>query len=112
MIKACQLCGDEFDVNSLQKRRVGGKITHCPDCSEEDAVKYLGLQAADGKASQVTILSFSSSRDREQYSGFWKNNSGYHKGKSCQLGTHLSTTPNVQFKTVVGFVATNHKGKQ
>lgn len=110
-MKTCVVCGDEFDPNSVAKRRVGGLVNQCPDCSEEVAVRYLGLQSADGKSSQATILAFNSQTDREKYSSFWKNNSGYHKGKSCQLGTHLSTTPNVKFKTVSAFNASNHKGR-
>lgn len=86
-------------------------MNECPNCSEETAVKYLGLQSADGKQSQATILKFSSDKDREIYLAFWQNNSGLHKGKSCQLGGHLSTTPAVKFEIVKDFIATNHKGK-
>lgn len=110
-IITCSICGFDFDLFSPEKRRVGGKAIHCEDCSEEVAVKYAGVQSADGKASQATILKFSSSKDRDSYISFWQNNSGLHKGKSCQLGSHLSTTPGVQFETVVGFNPTNHKGK-
>jgi hypothetical protein len=101
----------EFDTASPLKRKVGGKINQCPDCSEECAVKYAGVQAADGKQAQATILKFSSVRDKERYLRFWKNNSGFNKGKSCQLGSHLSTTPDIKFETVVDFSPTNHKGK-
>lgn len=59
----------------------------------------------------VTILSFSSKEDREKYLSFWQNNSGLHKGKSCQLGSHLSTTPKVKFRILQAPTATNHKGK-
>jgi NAD-dependent SIR2 family protein deacetylase len=112
MIKNCVSCGDEFNPNSTEKRRVGGRITECPDCSEETTVKYIGLQSADGKQSQATILQFGNEQDKNRYLDFWKNNSGYHKGKSgSQIGRHLSTTPNIKFKTVVSFNPTNHKGK-
>ena len=111
MIRVCNECGEEFDTNSPEKRKAGGLITHCEDCSVESATKYVGLQAADGKQSQATILKFENEADKEQYIRFWKNNTGYNKGKSCQLGTHLSTTPNIKFTTVVAHKPTNHKGK-
>jgi len=110
-IRNCIECGDDFDLNSPAKRRVGGLISHCPDCSNETTVMYAGVQAADGKQSQATILRFSSEQDKQAYIAFWKNNSGYHKSKSCQLGSHLSTTPGIQFETVKAFSPTNHKGK-
>jgi hypothetical protein len=110
-IITCTECEIEFDIHSPEKRRVGGRVNQCPDCSEETAVKYIGLQSADGKQSQATILKFSSDKDRQAYLEFWQNNSGLHKGKSCQLGGHLSTTPAVNFETVTGFSPTNHKGK-
>ena len=111
MNRVCIICGDEFDPNSAEKRKAGGHINRCEFCSVETAVKYAGVQAADGKQSQATILKFDSETDKSNYISFWKNNSGYNKGKSCQLGNHLSTTPNIKFETVVDFTPTNHKGK-
>lgn len=111
MIRSCKVCNAQYDDASPEKREAGGLITTCPDCSEETTVKYVGLQAADGKQSQVTIMQFGNESDKRAYMKFWQNNSGYNKGKSCQLGTHLSTTPGVSFKTVSGFNPTNHKGK-
>jgi hypothetical protein len=111
MLRECAVCDSLFDPRSPAKLRAGGRINTCPDCSEESAVRYLGLQAGDGKQAGITVLSFGSASDRQQYADFWKNNSGIHKGKSCQLGTHLSTTPNVSFRTVTQSGATNHKGK-
>lgn len=107
----CRDCGFEFDLHSPEKRKVGGLMTSCPDCSEENTVKYAGVQAADGKQSQATILRFESEQDKSKYISFWQNNSGLFRGKNCQLGSHLSTTPKVNFKTVTGFNPTNHKGK-
>ena len=111
MIKICIICESEFDLNSAAKKIAGGKINTCPDCSDEIEIKYAGVQAADGKQSQATILRFQSEKDKRNYIRFWKNNSGYNKGKSCQLGAHLSTTPDIKFETVVNFTPTNHKGK-
>lgn len=107
----CASCEEEFDPNSPNKKKAGGLRTHCPDCSRETAVKYAGVQAADGKQSQATILRFESEKDKQNYIRFWKNNSGFNKGKSCQLGNHLSTTPNIKFETIVAHIPTNHKGK-
>lgn len=111
LVKTCIHCEDEFDLHSAAKQRVGGKANECPDCSEENTVKYAGVQASDGKQVQATILKFSSENDKDRYLAFWKNNSGYNKGKSCQLGNHLSTTPNIKFETIQGHIPTNHKGK-
>lgn len=111
MLRNCIECDSKFDPNSPAKRRAGGRVNTCPDCSEEPVVRYLGLQAGDGKQAGVTILSFDSMADREKYADFWKNNSGLHKGKSCQLGSHTSTTPGVSFRTVTQSTATNHKGR-
>jgi hypothetical protein len=111
MVKVCIVCDQEFDTDSPEKRSAGGLITHCPDCSEETEIKYVGLQSADGKQAQATILKFENEEEKERYVRFWQNNSGLHKGKSCQLGNHLSTTPKVKFSMVSGFTPTNHKGK-
>jgi len=108
----CKCCGDNFDLHSPAKQEAGGLINLCPDCSEETATKYAGLQSADGKQAQATILKFESEKDKKSYLEFWQNNSGLHKGKSCQLGNHLSTTPGIKFKTITGFNPSNHKGKQ
>lgn len=110
-IKVCTECGDEFDLLSPQKRKAGGLSTTCPDCSEEKEIKYVGLQAADGKQNQATILKFSSEADKKKYVEFWQNNSGLHRSKNCQLGSHLSTDPGIKFETVSNFKPTNHKGK-
>lgn len=107
----CVVCGDNFDLHSTAKRRVGGKRSECPSCAVETTVKYAGVQAADGKQSQATILKFTSEQDKSSYIAFWQNNSGYHKSKSCQLGNHLSTTPSIKFETITAFIPTNHKGK-
>lgn len=110
-ILLCIQCYEEFNLDSEEKRKAGGRINECPDCASEPVVKYAGVQAADGKQAQATILKFENKEDKSKYLDFWKNNSGLHKGKSCQLGRHLSTTPKVNFKTITCFVPTNHKGK-
>jgi len=110
-MQICIHCGDEFDLRSLAKRQAGGRINECPECSQENTIKYAGVQAADGKQAQATILKFESEGDKQAYLAFWQNNSGLHKGKSCQLGNHLSTTPSVKFQTITAFNPTNHKGK-
>lgn len=111
MIKICIECDEEFDLNSQAKKLAGGKVWNCPSCSEETAVKYAGVQAADGKQSQATILKFQSESDKKRYIAFWQNNSGYNRGKNVQLGAHLSTDPGIKFDTIVNFTPTNHKGK-
>jgi hypothetical protein len=110
-MRICAACEEEFDPNSSAKRKAGGLIIHCPECSSEPTIKYAGLQAADGKQNQATIIKFESESDKEAYIRFWKNNSGFNKGKSCQIGNHLSTTPGIKFTTIVSHKPTNHKGK-
>lgn len=107
----CVHCEEEFDPKSLQKKKSGGKINECPDCSEESCIPYAGVASADGKLGQISILKFASKADRENYIRFWRNNSGINKSKNCQLGNHLSTTPSISFQTVQSFKPTNHKGK-
>lgn len=111
MLRECVHCGSKFDPRSPAKARAGGRINECPDCSDEPAVRYLGLAAGDGKQASITVLAFGSTADRERYSDFYRNNAGYHRGKSCQLGSHLSTDPGVKFRTVTQATATNHKGR-
>lgn len=111
MIKECHECGTKFDPRSPAKLRAGGKINTCPDCSLETTVKYLGLSNGDGKQASITVLAFNSVSDRSRYADFWRNNSGINKGKSCQLGSHLSTDPGIHFRTVSQSSPTNHKGK-
>jgi len=111
MERSCVNCGVEFDTNSHAKRRAGGLITCCPDCSVEDTPRYLGVQSGDGKASGVTILKFDSAADREEYRQVWWVNSGMMVGKSCQLGFQ-KRTPNVKFTKVhESGLGMNHKGK-
>lgn len=111
-IIACAECGFDFDLHSPEKRRAGGKINNCPDCAEETAIKYAGVAAGEGKAANISILKFNNAADRSNYLSFWQANSGLHKGKSCQLGRGLKSTPRISFETKATFVANpNHKGK-
>lgn len=115
-IKTCIHCSSEFNINSPDKIRVGGKINECPDCVEElgteTAVRYLGVCMGEGKQGGVQILSFEDERSRSAYLKSWRNNSGQNKGKSCQLGSHLSSTEGIKFKKMGETPAnSNHKGK-
>ncbi len=116
MIKECVHCEIDFDTSSFAKKKAGGKINECADCVEElqteTAVKYLGLQAGDGKSNALSIVAFESSEDRDNYSKAWKAVTGYHKGKSCHLSgsqTNIGGRP----MRHVGYVGGNgnHKGK-
>jgi hypothetical protein len=113
MKKICIYCDDEFDVFSPEKVRIGGKINECPFCVEDRGPpKYLGVAAGNGKMSDITILKFKTVSDREAYSKAWKNNSGFNKGKSCQLGNHLTSMSGMKFEVVAENKANdNHKGK-
>ena len=108
--RQCVVCGVDFDPCSPAKRKAGGLITHCPDCSDESTPRYLGLQSADGKSAGVTILKFDSEREREEYRQMWWVNSGMMVGKQCQLGLQ-KRTPNVRFTKVhEAGLGMNHKG--
>ena len=111
MIRDCVHCEFPFDTNSPAKKRAGGRINECVDCTGEDVPRYLGVASGDGKMASITILSFGNINEREQYKSFWANNSGLHRGKSCQLGSHTSTDPGIKFRTVTQTAAMNHKGK-
>lgn len=110
-MRDCDTCGKTYDPRGPAKRRAGGKINHCADCSEETHVPYLGLTSGDGKQAGVTILKFENHADRESYREAWWVNSGMMVGKSCQLGIQKRSS-NARFQTVVQSKATNHKGKE
>ncbi len=111
-LRDCQECNRPFDPRSPAKKKVGGKIFHCPDCSEEVTVKVLGVQASAGKMAGVEILRFESQEDREQYKRYWAIASGLKNSKSCQLN-NKQTVPGVGFKKVhENHANPNHKGKQ
>lgn len=117
MIKTCKHCEIEFNVNSRQKRLVGGYINECADCVEErggdqSPPRYLGVTSGNGKMCDVTILKFDDHKSRAAFKKAWRNNSGQNLGKECQLGEHISSTAGLKF----GIVSENrgndnHKGK-
>lgn len=112
MIRYCTECESQFNTQSKAKRSVGGLANHCPDCSDEETVRYAGVAAGEGKMSSVQILKFQNTSDREQYLEYWKVNSGLYKGKSCQIGMGLKKTPAIKFSTRATFTGNeNHKGK-
>lgn len=116
MIKICIHCADDFDATSRQKRIAGGKINECPECVEtlgtETTVAYLGVCMGEGKQGGVQILAFEDDSSRSAYLKGWRNNSGQNKGKSCQLGGHLSSTGGIRFKKKGETPAnSNHKGR-
>jgi NAD-dependent SIR2 family protein deacetylase len=111
MIRECIHCEGTFDTDSPAKKRAGGRINECPECTGEDVPRYLGVASGDGKMASISILAFNNKADREQYKAFWQNNSGLHKGKECQLGSHTSVNPGINFRTVTQSGAMNHKGR-
>jgi hypothetical protein len=109
----CSECAVQFDLDSTAKRTAGGKRNHCPDCAEEDAVKYAGVASGDGKMASVSILKFQSPEDRKGFIKFWRAASGVNVGKSCQLSNSTpAMTSGARFTRVAEFVGnSNHKGK-
>lgn len=116
-IRICKNCEESFNLLSNEKIRVGGYANVCPDCTEEEGgdlspPRYLGMQSGDGKMSNVTILKFKNDQARAAYAKAWKNNSGFNKGKSCQLGNHLTSMSGMEVEVVAENRANaNHKGK-
>ena len=116
-IKCCKHCGDTFNTNSQEKIRAGGFINECPQCvddrgGDDSEPKFLGVLAGDGKMSDITILKFKDEASRDLYSRSWRNNAGYNKGKSCQLGAHLTSMNGMKFEQVAEHRGNgNHKGK-
>jgi hypothetical protein len=111
MSRICVECGADFDPRSPAKRRAGGLSTHCPECSDETSVRYLGISAGEGKQASVQVLKFSSESDRERYQRYWKASSGLNTGKNCQLG-YRANELNISFETRATFTGnSNHKGK-
>ncbi len=111
MNKVCVECDALFDPQSREKRRAGGLSIHCPDCSYDDTVRYLGISAGEGKQASVQVLKFDSEGDREQYKRYWAASSGLNTGKQCQM-QFRAKEPAVKFKTKATFTGNvNHKGK-
>ncbi len=111
MVRECESCGGEYDDKSPEKREAGGLIIHCPDCSDETAVPYLGVNNASGKMQGVEILAFETMSDRTKYLGAWHKNVGQNKGKSSPLGNAGGLT-GIKFRKVASFGGNpNHKGK-
>ena len=112
MIRECAECGDSYDTESQAKKRKGGLFVHCPECSEETAVRHAGVQAADGKQAGLLIHSFPNQEARESFLGYWQAASGLKTGKNCQLGRGQPTSQKWEFKKVSEHgVGMNHKGK-
>jgi hypothetical protein len=96
----------------LEKKKAGERLMNVLIVPKKPIFPILAAQSADAKASGVTILSFGNNQDRDNFASYWHNNSGMNKGKSCQLGTHLSTTPKASFKKIYeAGLGMNHKGK-
>ncbi|NIN67216.1 MAG: hypothetical protein GTO63_21455 [Anaerolineae bacterium] len=110
-MRECSECGADFDPRAPAKRRAGGLITHCADCSEETAVRVVGLTAGDGKQAAISIVALDTEQDRRAFLSYWQRASGLHRGKSCQMHQPGMTAPAVRFRTVATDSARNHKGK-
>ena len=116
-LMTCKWCEYSFDLHSQEKKNAEGYANECPDCVDErggdqSAPRYLGVAAGNGKMSDITILQFESEEQREMYAKAHRNNSGYNKGKSCQLGGHLTSMSGMKFQKVAeNFANDNHKGK-
>jgi hypothetical protein len=114
--QVCRHCGDYFDSSDPEKQAVGGYINECVDCIRKNGgsgpPRYLAVAAGNGKMSDITILEFADDAAREGYHGMWQANTGYFKGKSCQLGRGLTSTSGYSFNVKGEFRGNdNHKGR-
>jgi NAD-dependent SIR2 family protein deacetylase len=110
-LRSCESCGAEFDSDSTEKRRAGGKIIHCPDCSTETATKYLGAPISGGKVHGIEVMAFESAEQREAYRVWRMANNGMFRGKVCQLGGNTAP-PAGKYRVITSSdVNDNHKGK-
>lgn len=107
----CVECGQEFNQNSPEKRRAGGLVTHCPECSEETTTRHAGVMSGDGKQAAVQVLAFERPEDRNQFLNFWAASTGLHTGKNCQI-SRLPSPQALHFRKLAEFGGNpNHKGK-
>jgi hypothetical protein len=110
-MKTCHSCGEDFDLNSPEKRRAGGLAIHCAECSEESVVRHAGVQSGDGKQAGVTVLAFRKPEDRSNFLNYWHAATGLHTGKNCQMGK-LPNSREFHFRKVTEHgIGMNHKGK-
>lgn len=110
-LKVCVICEANFDLSSSEKKRAGGKSTHCPDCSEETAVKHLGVGDGCGKQTAVQVLSFQSEKDKQEFNSYWRAATGMYNGKACHFA-YLPKPITMKFKKVTEHGGNvNHKGK-
>lgn len=114
--RICRHCAEEFDTTDPQLAKLRGYIDECGDClrvrGPSGPPKYLGVAAGNGKMADITILKFDSEESRSAYHDMWQANTGYFKGKSCQLGRGLVSTTGYNFDVVGEFRGNdNHKGK-
>jgi hypothetical protein len=111
MNRTCIECDAIFDPQSREKRKAGGLSHHCPDCSFDDTVRYLGISAGEGKQAAVQVLKFGSQKDREAYKDYWRASSGLNTGKQCQMQFRAKEL-GIHFETKATFHGnSNHKGK-
>lgn len=110
--KICIVCDGEFDPHSAEKKRAGGKINHCPDCSEENEPRVLGLSSGDGKMAAINIVKCASIAEAEQLKRYWRKASGLNKGKQCQMHNPGLVMPHVSFEIISKSGSMNHKGKE
>ena len=109
LIKECKHCGIEFNANSRYKKKAGGYINECPDCTislgTESSVRYRGVTTGDGKMASIQILKFEDKEQAILYKKGWDQWSGWNNQRSGSIH-------DVRF-TKIGENSgnSNHKGK-
>lgn len=95
----CVLCGSNFNPYSQEKKQSGGKYNHCPDCSEETAIKHLGVGDGCGKQTAVQILAFENKEDKASFSNYWRAATGMGTGKNSHMA-YLPSPRKHKFKKI------------
>lgn len=107
----CNVCGDEFNLYSPEKKEAGGLFRHCPSCAKETAVKHLGVGDGCGKQSSVQVLAFETKEDRQNYARYWAGATGMGTGKNSHM-SYLPSPIQQKFRKVYeGNQNNNHKGR-
>jgi len=89
----------------------GGKAIHCPSCSDETAVKHVGLMDGTGKTASIQVLAFDDEQEREAFKKYWNAVTGMGNGKQCHFA-YLPSERKHKFRKVCEQQGNaNHKGR-
>ena len=110
-IRICIECEDEFDWRG-KVRRVGGYSTICEDCHldgpdpDVNTPVLRAVTTGSGKMAAISILSFDSAGDADEYCRRYAANTGWNNRRTGGLN-------DIKHKLLAeNFGNSNHKGRQ